>query len=78
MREVVGTETEIVTTHTNDKRSYHISSEKIKQVLGFVPAKSIEDAVSDLVGAFHAGRIPDSMNDARYYNIKLMQGVKLR
>ena len=61
-----------------ERQLQKMQAEKIKQVLGFVPAHSIEDAVGDLVGAFRAGKIPDSMNDARYYNIKLMQGVKLR
>jgi len=77
-RGVVGEDVVISSTPTDDHRSYHISSEKIKQVLGFVPSRSIQDAVGDLVRAFRAGKIPDSMNDARYYNIKLMQGVKLR
>jgi len=77
-RSVVGDDVVIKSTPTDDHRSYHISSDKIKKVLGFVPARSIEDAVEDLVGAFRGGRIPDSMNDPRYFNIKLMQGVKLR
>ena len=36
---------EIVVTPTDDNRSYHISSEKIKMELGFKPKRSIEDAV---------------------------------
>ena len=77
-RGVVGEDVVISSTPTDDLRSYHISSEKIKRVLGFVPSHSIQDAVGDLVGAYGAGRIPNPMNDARYYNIKLMQEVKLR
>lgn len=38
----------IVTETTNDNRSYHISSEKIKKELGFVAQHSIRDAVADL------------------------------
>src|SRR5262249_51379265 len=52
IRTVVGHATEIVTTPTNDNRSYHISSEKIRRELGYTPAHSIEDAARDLVGAF--------------------------
>lgn len=37
VREVVGPEVQIVTTPTDDNRSYHISSEKIRRELGFVP-----------------------------------------
>ncbi|MEK0194199.1 SDR family NAD-dependent epimerase/dehydratase, partial [Microcoleus anatoxicus PTRS1] len=65
-------------TPTNDNRSYHISSEKIKQELGFVPQHTIEDAVQDLVKAFHADLIPNPMTDSLYYNIKVMQEIKLK
>ena len=34
---------EIITTPTDDKRSYHVNSEKIRTVLGFVPRRTIED-----------------------------------
>ena len=70
--------TEIVTTPTDDNRSYHISSEKIRRELGFVPRHSIEDAVRGLVDGFRAGRIPDPMTDIRYYNIKTMQALQLK
>jgi nucleoside-diphosphate-sugar epimerase len=77
-KSVVGEDVEIVTTPTDDHRSYHISSAKIKEELGFTPAHSIEDAVKDLVGAFGIGGIPDAMTNPRYYNIKTMQSVDLR
>ena len=67
----------IVTTPTNDDRSYHISSERIKRELGFTPKHTIEDAVKDLCNAFKEGKIPNSMTDARYFNIKMMQGKQL-
>ena len=75
---VVGKDVAIVTTPTDDNRSYHVSSAKIKRELGFSPEHTIEDAVNDLVAAFKDGRITDSMTDDRYYNIKRMQSVKLR
>lgn len=77
VRSQVGPDVEIVSQPTNDLRSYHISSEKIKRELGFVPRRTIDDAVRDLVEAFAAGRIPDSMTDSRYYNIKTMQKCNL-
>ncbi len=64
---------EVVTTPTNDQRSYHISSERIRRELGFVPRRTIEDAARDLVRAFQAGRLPNAMDDDRYYNIKVLQ-----
>lgn len=78
VKDVVGGDVNIVTTPTDDNRSYHVSSDKIKRELGFAPNHTVEDAVRDLVAAFQAGRIPDSMTDDRYYNIKLMQRINLK
>lgn len=78
VRRVVGEDVQLVTTPTQDNRSYHISSEKIKRELGFKPEHTIEDAVRDLAAAFKAGKIPDSMTDIRYYNVKTMLARKLK
>jgi nucleoside-diphosphate-sugar epimerase len=78
VRDVVGEKVRIMTIPTDDHRSYHISSDKIKRELGFYPKHTIEDAVRDLVNAFRAGRIPNPMTDIRYYNIKTMQHLQLR
>ena len=69
---------EIATVPTDDHRSYHISSEKIRKAVGYEPKLSIVDAVDDLVSAFGAGKIPDSLTDMRYYNIKTMQALNLK
>ncbi|MDW8264755.1 MAG: NAD-dependent epimerase/dehydratase [Gemmataceae bacterium] len=69
---------DIVTVPTDDKRSYHISSELIRNELGFTPRRDIDAAVADLVAAFRAGRLPNSLSDPRYYNIKMMQQTRLR
>jgi nucleoside-diphosphate-sugar epimerase len=76
-KKVVGPDVVIEHTSTNDPRSYHISSEKIRRELGFTPNHSVEEAVRDLVAAFSAGMIPDPA-DSRYHNIKTMQQVKLK
>lgn len=68
----------IETTPTPDNRSYHVSSEKIRRELGFVPRHTIEEAVQDLASAFADGRLPNALSDPRYYNIKTMQDKKLR
>ena len=78
VRRQVGESVEIVKTSTDDPRSYHISSEKIKRDLGFVPKRSTEDGVRDLVAAFNAGKIPNPLTDIRYFNIKKMQEVNIR
>jgi nucleoside-diphosphate-sugar epimerase len=82
VRDVVGQEfpgrpeIAIETTESNDPRSYHINSDKIKRVLGFLPKRSIEDAVRDLCRAFKAGKLPDSLTDDRYFNVRTMKAVK--
>jgi nucleoside-diphosphate-sugar epimerase len=63
---------------SEDIRSYRICSDKIKQELGFTPKRTIEDAVNDLIDAFKANKLPDSMSDVRYFNIKAMQQVQLK
>src|SRR2546422_5155763 len=68
---------EIVTTPSNDLRSYHISSERIRRELGFVPKRTIEDALPDLCRAFQAGKVPDP-DDVRYYNVRALQATGLR
>jgi len=78
VRKVIGPDIEIITTPTDDNRSYHVSSARIQRDLGFAARHSIEDAVRDLQNAFKANLIPDSMTDDRYYNIKRMQRLKLR
>ena len=69
---------EIVVEPANDNRSYHISSAKVERELGFKPKHTIDDAVKDLKKAFDKGLILNSMNDIRYYNIKVMQAVDLK
>ena len=70
-------EIEIITTPSDDIRSYRINSDKIQRVLGFVPKHTIEDGARDLIKAFKAGKLPDSMTDTRYSNIKTMKAVHL-
>lgn len=78
VRAIVGQDVTIGVEPTDDNRSYHISSAKIKRERGFEALRSIEDAVQDLAQAFSRGLIPNSMTDDRYYNIKTMQHVGLR
>ena len=63
----------IVTTPTNDMRSYHVNSDKVKRVLGFAPKRSIEDAVRDLTRAFRNCLMPDSFDNDWYYNVRTMK-----
>lgn len=64
-------------TPSNDNRSYHINSDKIKNTLGFAMKYDIEDAVRTLTDAYEKGLIVDGLQNPLYYNIKRMQEAKL-
>ena len=78
IREIVGPDrVELATVPTDDQRSYHVSAGKIEREVGFTPKRGVEDAVRDLIAAFDAGRLPNSMTDPLYFNIKRMQELNL-
>lgn len=58
-----------------DERSYQVNSDKIKDVLGFVPTRTVQDAVRDLCDAFADGSIPNPLTDDNYYNVKRMRVI---
>ena len=68
----------VETTPSNDLRSYHVSSKKIAAKLGFVPKRSVEDAVRDLCRAFKAGKLANSLTDDRYFNVKTVKKIGLK
>ena len=63
---------------TDDNRSYHINSDKIYQVLGFRPRRSIEDAVEDLCKAFKNGELPNSFENDYYFNVKQLKKINAK
>lgn len=65
----------IVVTSSDDPRSYHINSGKIKRVLGFEPKHSIEEAVRGLCKAFREGKLPNSFDDNKYFNVRTMKAI---
>jgi nucleoside-diphosphate-sugar epimerase len=66
----------IVTTPSNDKRSYHINSDKIRRILSYAPKRTIEQAIRDLCRAFKDGRLPNSMANDIYYNVRRMKNLQ--
>jgi len=66
----------IVTTPSDDMRSYHINSDKIRRLLGFAPRHTIAKAVRDLCRAFRQGRLQNSMSDDIYYNVLRMKNLR--
>ena len=47
----------IIKESSDDNRSYHINSDKIKNLLNYSPKRTIENAVEDLCEAFKKGLI---------------------
>ena len=78
VKNAIGDDVKLVVTPTNDNRSYHISSKKIAEKLGFTTKHSIREAVEDLRHALQTGLLPDSLSDERYFNIKRMQSLNLK
>jgi nucleoside-diphosphate-sugar epimerase len=68
----------IETTTTNDNRSYHVSSRKIAERLGYRPQRSIDDAVRDLCCAFKAGKFTNSLGSDEYINVKTVKKLELK
>ena len=77
VRSVIGEDVCIVHTKSDDNRSYHVSSEKIKNILGFETNYTVKDAVEDLKDAFENNLLPNSFNNEKYFNIKMMQLINL-
>ena len=78
VKNIIGDDVKLNSQPTNDNRSYHISSKKIKETLGFETNKTIYDAVKDLKSAFEKGLLPNSLTDEKYFNIKRMNSIQLK
>ena len=78
VQSIVGRHIPIRITPSHDNRSYHISSDKIHEELGFSPKHTVQEAIIDLKKAFEENKIPNPLTNNRYYNIKTMQAIKLK
>ena len=78
VKEVVGNDIEIVKTSSDDNRSYHVSSKKIRDVLGFETKKTVKDAVFDLKDAFEKKLLKNTFDDEMFFNIKRMNNIELK
>jgi len=73
VREVVG-KVEIEVEETNDPRSYHVCSDKIKKELGFDTKHTVKEAIGELKQAFEQGKLP-LPDDDRYFNVKMVKKI---
>ena len=78
VQKVIGADVKIKKLPTNDNRSYHISSKKIQDELGFVANFSILNAIEDLKYVFEKKLLSDCLTNENYFNIKRMQSIKLK
>jgi nucleoside-diphosphate-sugar epimerase len=78
VKNVIDNDVNIKKVKSNDDRSYHISSEKIKSILGFKPAYTIPDAISDLKNAFEKKILKDCLHNSEYFNVKKIQEINLK
>jgi nucleoside-diphosphate-sugar epimerase len=78
VKEVIGSDVKIIHTKSDDNRSYHVSSEKIRDVLNFNTKYTVKDAVSDLKNAFEKKSLINTFNDEFFFNIKRMQSINLK
>ena len=78
VQKVIGADVTIKKLPTNDNRSYHISSKKIQEELGFVTNYNILNAIEDLKYAFEKNLLSDCLKNENYFNIKKMQSTNLR
>ena len=67
----------VIKTKSNDNRSYHINSDKIKDVLGFKASRTIEDAIKELCEKFKNNEFDNSLENDIYFNIKRMKNLKV-
>ena len=63
VKSVVGEDVKLITSPSDDNRSYHISSEKIKAELVFEATHSIRQAVEGLCTAFDKGLLHNSLDN---------------
>ena len=78
VKEIIGEDIKIRKTKTDDNRSYHVSSEKIRSILGFKTKYTVKNAVQDLKNAFETGLLIDTFKNENYFNIKRMQSINLK
>ena len=63
---------------SDDNRSYHINSDKIKKILNFTPKYSIEDAILELCNAFKKKLLKNTFDDDFYFNVKRLQNIQAK
>ena len=77
VRETVNKNVNLKIVPTDDNRSYHITSDKIKNKLNFEMQHTVKEAIKDLLQAFDENKFLDPLSNPDYFNIKKMQLINL-
>ena len=72
VKETVNMPVTIECIQTEDRRSYRLCGEKLKQVLGFTPRSTIRHAIRELAQALQTGQIPHP-ESAHYRNTQFLR-----
>ena len=75
---IVGDDVKIIRTKSNDNRSYHVSSQKIKDILNFETKYTVKDAVLDIKKAFEDKLLTNTFDNEYFFNIKRMNSINLQ
>lgn len=67
---------ELTYEHSDDNRSYHVNSDKIRKALGFSARHTVEDAILSILSAYREEKLVNPMTNPLYYNIKRMQSLR--
>jgi len=73
VKEVV-VDVEIEIKESDDLRSYHVCSDKLKNELGFESKHTVKEAINELKEVFKNGKLKN-LDDDSYYNIKRMKKI---
>ena len=71
-------ETQVEYSDANgDRRSYRVSFDRIREILGFTPSFCVDDAIREVLSALSSGNISDYKAPA-YHNVKYLQANGVR
>lgn len=76
VKNAVGNDVNIKVLPVVDDRSYRVSGKSILNDLGFMPLKTVDDAILDIKNAYLQGLFGD-IQDSSYYNIRTMKNLNL-
>ena len=68
----------IIVEKSDDIRSYHINSDKLKRAFNFKIKKRVENAIEDICDLFKSNQAKDSFTNLNYYNVKKLKKINFK